>query len=247
MDSASGLHVQLHQTGPIPLDVRLSCGEREMLALVGVSGSGKTTILRAISGLYRPRKGLVICGGEVWLDTERGIDVRPYRRRVGLVFQSYALFPHMTALGNVITALMHRPAAEREARARVFLAQVHLQGLEARRPAELSGGQQQRVAIARALAREPVVLLLDEPFSAVDRPTRRHLRAELTELRQTVDIPIVLVTHDIDEAVQLADRICVIDKGETLQIGQPAELLQAPANPHVAAVLDLPADGRTPP
>ena len=240
MDEVSGLNVRLRQPGPILIDAELSCGEGELVALVGPSGSGKTTILRAIAGLYRPQYGRVACSGELWLDTEHGLDVPPYRRRVGLVFQSYALFPHMTALRNVITALSHRPHAQREARARMLIAQVHLQGLEDRRPASLSGGQQQRVAVARALAREPAVLLLDEPFSAVDRPTRRRLHAELAELRQSVHIPIVLVTHDIDEAVALADRICVLDRGETLQTGRPAELLAAPANARVAMALDLP-------
>jgi len=241
----SGLHVRLKQPAPIKLDAELSCGEGELLALVGVSGAGKTTILRVIAGLYRPQQGYVACGEPTWLDTEHGLDLPPHRRRVGLVFQSYALFPHMTALGNVMTALGHRPLEGRTQRARAFLAQAHLQGLEDRRPAELSGGQQQRVAVARALAREPAVLLLDEPFSAVDRPTRRRLHAELAELRQTVRIPIVLVTHDIDEAVALADRICVLDRGETLQTGRPADLLAAPANARVAFALDLPdAQGR---
>jgi molybdate transport system ATP-binding protein len=156
------------------------------------------------------------------------------------VFQSYALFPHMTALGNVVAALGHLPADERLERARDLLTLVHLKGFEQRRPAALSGGQQQRVAVARALAREPAVLLLDEPFSAVDRPTRRKLHRELAELRQSVRIPIVLVTHDVDEAAALADRLCVIDHGETLQTGRPAELLAAPANRRVAVALDLP-------
>jgi molybdate transport system ATP-binding protein len=167
-----------------------------------------------------------------------------HRRPVGFVFQSYALFPHMTALGNVVAALGHRSAAERVRRARELLALVHLAGFEQRRPAALSGGQQQRVAVARALAREPLVLLLDEPFSAVDRPTRRRLHGELRELRQSVRIPIVLVTHDIDEAAALADRLCVIDHGETLQTGRPADLLAAPANARVATALDLPGAAR---
>jgi len=233
------LRVRLHQTGPIPLAVEFSCGPGELLALVGPSGSGKTTTLRCIAGLHRPARGLVACGGAIWLDTEHGVNLPPHRRRVGLVFQNYALFPHMSALGNVIAALGHRPAQEREERARALLALVHLKGFEQRRPAALSGGQQQRVAVARALAREPAVLLLDEPFSAVDRPTRRRLHAELAELRAAVRVPIVLVTHDIDEAARLADRICVIDHGETLQTGRPAELLAAPANARVAAALDL--------
>jgi len=240
MDSNGGLHVELRQEAPIPLHVDLSCREGELLALVGISGSGKSTTLRTIAGLYRPESGQVVCGGETWLDTESGINIPPHLRRVGLVFQSYALFPHMTALRNVMMALGHRPRQERAARARAFLSQVHLRELEDRRSAELSGGQQQRVAVARALAREPAVLLLDEPFSAVDRPTRRSLHAELAELRQSVRIPIVLVTHDIDEAVALADRICVLDQGETLQTGRPADLLAAPANARVAFALDLP-------
>jgi molybdate transport system ATP-binding protein len=241
----SGLHVQLKQLAPIPLDAEFACGDGELLALVGISGAGKTTILRTIAGLYRPKHGRVTCGNETWLDTAANLNVPPHLRRIGLVFQSYALFPHMTALSNVVTALGHRPREERDARARALLTQVHLQGLEDRRPASLSGGQQQRVAVARALAREPTVLLLDEPFSAVDRPTRRRLHAELAEIRQSVRIPIVLVTHDIDEAVALADRICVLDRGETLQSGRPADLLAAPANARVAFALDLPdAQGR---
>lgn len=240
MASNDGLHIELRQAAPIPLHADLSCGNGELLALVGISGSGKSTILRTIAGLYRPVRGRVTCGGETWLDTESGIDVPPHLRRVGLVFQSYALFPHMTALRNVMTALGHRPRQERTERARAFLSQVHLRELENRRPMELSGGQQQRVAVARALAREPAVLLLDEPFSAVDRPTRRSLHAELAELRQAVRVPIVFVTHDIDEAVALADRICVLDRGETLQTGRPADLLAAPANGRVAFALDLP-------
>lgn len=240
MGKGAGLHVELRQPAPIPLAVELSCGEGELLALVGPSGSGKSTTLRAIAGLYRPLQGRVVCGGSVWLDTEQAIDLPAHQRRVGLVFQSYALFPHMTALRNVMTALGHRPVHEREARARALLAQVHLQGLEERRPTALSGGQQQRVAIARALAREPAVFLLDEPFSAVDRRTRRKLHAELAELRQLVRIPIVLVTHDLDEVAALADCICVLDQGQTLQIGRPADLLTSPASARVAIALDLP-------
>jgi molybdate transport system ATP-binding protein len=240
MDERHDLRVQLRQAGPIPLAVEFSCSEGELLALVGPSGSGKSTTLRAIAGLYHPGSGVVTSGGTAWLDTARGIDLAPHQRRVGFVFQSYALFPHMTALGNVMAALGHRPAGERGNRARELLALVHLDGFERRRPAELSGGQQQRVAVARALAREPAVLLLDEPFSAVDRRTRRKLHAELAELRQAVRIPIVLVTHDIDEAAGLADRMCVIDQGETLQTGRAADLMAAPASPRVAAALDLP-------
>ena len=236
---SDGLSLKITQAGPIPLAAELTCAPGEMLAIVGPSGAGKTTLLRAIAGLYRPAVGQISCGGETWLDTPSGIDLPPHRRRVGLVFQSYALFPHMSALANVAAAMGHRPKGEREAQARALLARVHLAGLEHCRPAALSGGQQQRVAVARALAREPAVLLLDEPFSAVDRRTRRQMHADLASLRQTLAIPILLVTHDLDEAGALADRLCVLDRGETLQTGPPAEVKSAPASPRVRDALDL--------
>jgi len=235
----AGLSVRLRQAGPIPLAVDLACGPSELLALVGPSGAGKSTVLRAVAGLHRSGTGRIACGGETWFDTAGGIDVPPHRRRVGLVFQSYALFPHMTALGNVTAALGHLPRSELLERARTLLRLVRLDGLEDRRPSALSGGQQQRVAVARALARDPGVLLLDEPFAAVDRRTRRLLQEELARLRASLRIPIVLVTHDLDEAAGLADRLCVLDRGETLQAGPPEEILRAPACERVREALDL--------
>jgi molybdate transport system ATP-binding protein len=234
-----GLTVRLRQARPIPLDVELACAPGELLALVGPSGSGKSTTLRAIAGLYRVGDGLVRCGGRTWLDTGTGVDLPAYRRSVGLVFQSYALFPHMTALGNVVAAMGHRPAAGRVARARGLLAQVRLAGLEDRRPAELSGGQQQRVAVARALAREPSALLLDEPFSAVDRSTRERLYRELVELRRGFSIPVVLVTHDLGEAALLADRMSLLHHGRTLQTATPHELTTRPVSAEVARLVGL--------
>ncbi|MGU9978499.1 ABC transporter ATP-binding protein [Phreatobacter sp. HK31-P] len=236
------LIVALRQVAPIPLSVSLSCAAGEMLALVGPSGSGKTTVLRAIAGLYHPEAGRVLCGGGTWLDTAKGIALPPHRRRAGLVFQHYALFPHMTALANVAAAMGHRPARERPDEARRLLTLVHLDGLEQRYPAELSGGQQQRVALARALAREPQVLLLDEPFSAVDRRVRRELHAELAAIRAAIRVPIVLVTHDLAEATGLADRLAVIDRGEILQVGVPREVVARPASARVAEALDLDAE-----
>ena len=138
---SAGLLVRLHQDGPIPLAAAFACAPGELLALVGPSGSGKSTILRTVAGLYRPKHGTVAVDGEAWFDSKAGLWVSAYRRRAGLVFQSYALFPHLSALGNVATALGHLPRGQRRARAAQLLDLVHLAGLEARRPAELSGGQ----------------------------------------------------------------------------------------------------------
>jgi molybdate transport system ATP-binding protein len=206
---------------------------------VGPSGSGKSTVLRCIAGLHAPRAGRITCGGEVWLDTARGTHVPTGRRRVGMVFQSYALFPHLTALENVMEGLAERAAEARRERALELLGKVHLAGLEGRKPAQLSGGQQQRVAVARALARDPRLLLLDEPFSAVDRRTREQLHAELAELRRELNIPVVLVTHDLDEAAMLADRMCILSRGRTLQTGTPADVLQHPASVEVARLVGM--------
>ncbi len=237
---APALEVELQQARPIPLDVRLALEPGELLALVGPSGSGKTTVLRAIAGLDPIPRARVVAGGEVWDDTARGIRLPPQHRRVGMVFQDYALFPHMTALDNVAAAVAAGERALRRARARELLRRMHLEGLEGRLPHQLSGGQRQRVALARALAREPRVLLLDEPFSAVDQVTRRRLQRELVLLRQAEPIPTVLVTHDLEEALRLADRLCVIHHGRTLQSGPPREVITRPRSAEVARLVDLP-------
>ncbi len=236
----SGLSLRLYQQHPIPLRAEFSCQRGELVALVGPSGSGKTTILRAIAGLHSPHSGQIICAGEVWLDTGSNLCRSPQQRRLGMVFQEPALFPHMCVLANIIAALDHMPKEIARARARDWLERVNLGGLENRRPATLSGGQQQRVALARALAREPEVLLLDEPFSAVDRVTRRKLQSELASLRQHIDIPVVLVTHDLEEATLLADKICVLHHGETLDYGLPDRIMTQPVSPLVARLVDLP-------
>ena len=233
-----GLRVRLRQKHPIVLDVAFECEAGELLALVGPSGSGKTTVLRCIAGLATPRDGDVTCNGETWLDMRAGAFASPQQRRVGLVFQQYALFPHLDALANVATAMSHLPRGARAGRARALLARVNMEGLEARRPSELSGGQRQRVALARALARDPQALLLDEPFSAVDQLTRRRLRLELAQLRREIRIPMVLVTHDLDEAQLLGDRLSVLHHGRTLQTGNVPEVMNHPASALVARLLD---------
>lgn len=238
--AAAGLVARLEQRRPVPLAADIVCAPGEMLALVGPSGAGKSTILRCLAGLHRPEQGRVACGGRIWFDAADAINLPPQKRAVGFVFQSYALFPHLSALANVRAALGHLSPGARRARAAELLSLVHLGGLEDRRPHELSGGQQQRVAVARALARDPEALLLDEPFSAVDQVTRRKLHRELAQLRRRLNIPIVLVTHDLDEACELADRMTIIHHGQTLQTAAPFELMSRPANALVARLVDLP-------
>ncbi len=237
-EGVKGLEVRLRQGAPIPLNAQLSCAPGEVLALVGPSGSGKSTILRAVAGLTRVTDGHVSSNGNLWYDTSERVNLPTRQRRVGFVFQSYALFPHLSALANVMEGLGALPPGSREGRAQELLELVRLGGLERRRPSQLSGGQQQRVALARALARDPEVLLLDEPFSAVDRVTRQRLHRELGQLRKQLRMPIVLVTHDLEEAVQLSDRMSILRRGETLQEGPTFEVLTHPASRNVARLID---------
>jgi molybdate transport system ATP-binding protein len=207
--------------------VDLSVEPGETLALVGPSGAGKTTVLRVIAGLLRPRTGMVALGGDVWLDTEAGVCLDPDRRSVGLVFQEYALFPHLSVEGNV--------GFGGRARVRELLERFRIDHLAKAKPAELSGGERQRVALARALARDPAVLLLDEPMAALDAHTRATVRAELQELLRDLALPTILVTHDFEDAAALADLVGVIADGRILQLGSPDELIAAPADGFVAS------------
>jgi molybdate transport system ATP-binding protein len=218
------LEVMARAAAPIPLDVAFRVEPGELLALVGHSGSGKTTLLRTIAGLWRPEVARVGVNGHTWLDSAAGVNLPPHRRRVGLVFQNYALFPHMTAARNVMAAMDAPDRAEAER----LLELVNLHGLSDRLPAQLSGGQQQRVAVARALARRPQALLLDEPFSAVDRVTRENLYGEIIDLRAHLAMPVVLVTHDVNEAQMLADRMVVIETGRIIRSGTTAEVMADP-------------------
>jgi molybdate transport system ATP-binding protein len=220
------LHVDLdHALRSFRLELTLDVADGSF-ALVGPSGAGKTTILRAVAGLLRPDAGHVAVGRDVWLDTARGIDLPPERRSVGLVFQEYALFPHLTVAQNV--------AYGGHARAGELLERFGLAALAGVHPAQLSGGERQRVALARALARDPAVLLLDEPVSALDAETRDRLRSELRRHLRELALPTLVVTHDYADAVALAERIGVLVEGRIVQIGTPAELVAAPADPFVA-------------
>ena len=233
------LSVSLRQPTPIPLDLEFTCDPGDVLAIFGPSGSGKTTILRSIAGLYQPAQTSVRSGAEIWSETATGIFTPPHRRAVGFVFQEYALFPHLTAMGNVITALGHRPRGERRPRAEALLALVHLSEHLDRRPHELSGGERQRVALARALAREPAVLLLDEPFAAVDRAVRRRLQDEIDELRRTLDIPLILVTHDFEDVVRLATHLLILEHGRAIACGPLSDLMSRPDVPWLREAVGL--------
>ena len=208
------------------LDLELELG-REVVALVGPSGAGKTTLLRAVSGLL-PARGRLCVGSEVWLDSDRGIDLSPEDRSVGLVFQEYALFPHLTVRKNIEFA--------RGARVDGLLNRFGLADLVDAKPGELSGGERQRVALARALARDPAVLLLDEPLSALDAHMRDTVRGELAGLLREAARPTLVVTHDFEDAATLASKVGVLVAGRLRQVGTPAELVAAPADPFVASL-----------
>jgi molybdate transport system ATP-binding protein len=216
-----------HGLRAFDLELTLAVGD-ETLALVGPSGAGKSTFLRAVAGLERPHRGRIALDGEVWLDTDRGVDVPPERRSVGLVFQEYALFPHLSVRRNV--AVGGASTAEVDE----LLERFGIAALAAARPDAISGGERQRVALARALARRPRVLLLDEPLSALDAHTRSAVRGELRGLLAGLGLPVVLVTHDFEDAATLADRVGVLVEGRILQLGTPAELVAAPVDPFVA-------------
>ncbi|MCS6878297.1 MAG: ATP-binding cassette domain-containing protein [Geminicoccaceae bacterium] len=218
----AGLEVELGQEAPIPLSVRLACPPGELLALVGPSGSGKTTILRAIAGLFRPARGRVVADGAVWLDTRAKIDLPTRHRRVGFVFQSYALFPHMSALDNVAAAMGHRPRVERAERARALLRLVHLEGLEDRKPAQLSGGQQQRVAVARALMQRARLVLADEPVASLDPALRHSVMRHIEALNREEGMTVLCSLHDLDLVERYAHRVVALKEGRLVFEGAPA-------------------------
>jgi sulfate/thiosulfate transport system ATP-binding protein len=223
--------------------VTFGVDEGELVALVGPSGSGKSTLLRVVAGLERQDAGVVRIHGE------DAAPLGPGDRRIGFVFQHYALFRHMTVFENVAFGLRVRPRKERPSGGEItsavkdLLKLVELDTLGGRYPSELSGGQQQRVALARALAVQPRVLLLDEPFGALDARVRKQLRQWLRQLHDEVKVTTILVTHDSEEACEVADRVAVMHEGQIAQIGTAAELLRETANPFLGAFLDAGAKG----
>src|SRR5437773_2794325 len=220
------------RSGEIPavIDISFSVQSGQSLALLGPSGCGKTTILRMIAGFVEPDEGSLEMGGR----DIRGL--RPHERNVGLVFQDYALFPHLTVEENVAYGLRQRGSAKDTIADRVseMLVMVRLEGLGSRRPGELSGGQQQRVALARAMAVTPEVMLLDEPLSALDAKLRQELRFELKQILQAAHCTTLIVTHDQEEAMSLADEIIIMDRGRILQQGDAAAIYHAPRTRTVA-------------
>ena len=208
-------------------ELSLALGVEGTVALVGPSGAGKSSVLRVIAGLARPEAGRVDLDGEVWVDVERRTFRPPEQRRVGLVFLVYALFPHLSVRQNV--------AFGGKGRADELLERFGLSHLAAARPGNLSGGERQRVALARALARDPGVLLLDEPLAALDAHTKASVRVELEELLRGLDLPTLIVTHDYEDAVALADTVGVLVEGRLRQLGSPAELVARPDDPFVAS------------
>jgi spermidine/putrescine transport system ATP-binding protein len=215
------------------IDLRIESGE--FFSLLGPSGCGKTTTLRLIAGFERPDSGAILIDGVDQAGTP------PHKRPVNTVFQSYALFPHMNVADNVAFGLAYQdvPKTERSRRVSEALEQVHLSGMESRKPTQLSGGQQQRVALARSLVLNPSVLLLDEPLGALDAKLRKALQVELKRLQEDLEITFIYVTHDQEEALTMSDRIAVMTEGTIEQMGTPSEIYEAPTSSYIADFLGV--------
>ncbi len=217
--------------------LRAVCGRASITVLFGASGAGKTTVLRCLAGLERPDSGAIQCGNELWFDQATSVFLPPQQRNIGYLSQDYALFPHLNVERNIGYGLRQAPSPERAARVCEVIRLLDLSGLEKRLPRQLSGGQQQRVALARAVARRPRLLLLDEPLSSLDAPTRLRLRGELRRLLLQLGVPTFLVTHDRLEALALGDDLVVMDNGAIAQSGPVQEVFSRPANLAVAGIV----------
>jgi molybdate transport system ATP-binding protein len=226
------------KAGRFSLDTEFASGH-ERVVLFGPSGSGKTLTLRSIAGIFRPRRSRIVIHGVTLDDSETGVHLKPEKRNIGYVPQGYALFPHLTVRGNVLYGVSGLGGEEREARLRDVLQTVGLLGFEDARPRNLSGGQQQRVALARALAGKPLVLLLDEPFAAIDTPLRAGLRMEMSAIQSASGTAMVLVTHDLGDAFALGDWIVVLDEGRVLQQGSKDDVYYRPSTRKVAELVGV--------
>lgn len=224
---------------PISAIMRYPLQQATSLVLFGPSGSGKTTVLRSIAGLEWPERGIIRFISRTWLDTQAGIRVVPQHRQIGYMAQDYALFPTHTVAGNIAYGLGALSLAERHKRVDEVVELFQLRGLEAAKPRELSGGQQQRVALARAVAPRPQLLLLDEPLSALDGPTRMQLRSELRRLLKHLALPSIIVTHDWAETLSLGDMVAVMHEGQVLQLGVPQDVFCRPVNAAVAQIVGV--------
>lgn len=220
-------------------EVDIAIAEKEFVTLLGPSGCGKTTTLRLLAGFLVPDSGRIAVAGQILSAPDRVVP--PERRRMGMVFQNYAVWPHMTVLENIAFGLRYTDFDRREHKGRIerVVAAVGLEGLEDRHPGQLSGGQQQRVALARSLVVEPSILLLDEPLSNLDAKLRERMRAELKALQRRTGITFIYVTHDQSEAMVLSDRIAVFHRGAVQQVGTPREIYERPANMFVADFMGL--------
>lgn len=240
---AAEISIDITKTFPgrAPIRARLAypLEASTVLILFGPSGSGKTTILRSVAGLEWPEQGTIRFISRTWLDAAVGIRVPPQDRHIGYMAQDYALFPHYTVEGNIAYGLGGLSAKDKQARVEEMIELFRLNGLAKAKPRELSGGQQQRVALARAVAPRPELLLLDEPLSALDAPTRVQLRGELRGLLRQLAMPSIIVTHDWAEALTLGDRLAVILDGAVLQTGLPQDVFSRPANADVARVVGI--------
>ncbi len=223
------------------LEVELDLGGTEILALIGENGCGKTTVLNLVSGLMKPENGRISLDGTVLFDSGTGIDVPPEKRNIGYLFQNYALFPHMSVYDNVAFGLRMRgrPPSEVDGNVKRLLESVELWGLRREKATKLSGGQKQRVALCRALAIEPAIFLLDEPLSALDAEAQAAMRHDLKPFIKNAGVPAIIVTHSVKEAAEIADRVCVMEKGRILAIGEPKGVLQKGTCRFVDAMLKL--------
>lgn len=220
------------------LDVNFEM-KNELVVLFGPSGSEKTTLLKCISGITHPDSGKIAVDDRIYFDSGRKINLPIQKRNLGFVFQTYTLFPHMNVRKNLECGLKGWEKGEKEKRVREMLDLLHIEELETRYPSQLSGGQKQRAALARALAPKPELLLLDEPFSALDRVIRTELAEKIKCLQKKIRIPLLFITHSLDEAFLLADRILILYRGEIQQFGTPEEIFYNPKNLHVAELVGL--------